>query len=80
MVRAAVASQGPLDHTYLCSCCTGLLTERIPAYRDEHGRIFIDRDPQLFAIILNFLRTREVRYVTPRRVSLTSVVHMSITQ
>lgn len=39
---------------------TALLSGRISTLRDEHGDIFIDRDPQLFSIILNYLRTREI--------------------
>ena len=26
--------------------------------RDHHGRLFIDRDPQLFAVLLQFLRAQ----------------------
>lgn len=37
-----------------------LLSERIPSRKDESGAIFIDRDPKIFSIILNYLRTRDV--------------------
>lgn len=39
---------------------TALLNGRIPTLRDEKGAVFIDRDPKLFAVILNYLRTREI--------------------
>lgn len=39
---------------------TALLSGRIPTVRDENGAIFIDRDPKLFGLILNFLRTRDI--------------------
>lgn len=39
---------------------TGLLSGRISSLRDETGAIFIDRDPQLFRVILNYLRTKEI--------------------
>ncbi|XP_075222522.1 BTB/POZ domain-containing protein KCTD3 [Lycorma delicatula] len=39
---------------------TALLSGRISSLRDETGAIFIDRDPRLFAIILNYLRTRDI--------------------
>lgn len=39
---------------------TALLSGRIPTVRDETGAIFIDRDPKLFGLILNFLRTRDI--------------------
>lgn len=39
---------------------TALLSGRISTLRDDNGDIFIDRDPQLFSIILNYLRTREI--------------------
>lgn len=39
---------------------SALLSGRISTLRDDKGAIFIDRDPQLFAIILNYLRTREI--------------------
>ncbi|KAI6652755.1 SH3KBP1-binding protein 1 [Oopsacas minuta] len=37
-----------------------LLSGRIPSMRDEIGAIFIDRDPDMFEIILHFMRTKEV--------------------
>lgn len=39
---------------------TALLSGRISSLRDEKGAIFIDRDPKIFSIILNYLRTREI--------------------
>ncbi|XP_059053337.1 BTB/POZ domain-containing protein KCTD3 [Achroia grisella] len=39
---------------------SALLSGRIPTVRDETGAIFIDRDPKLFGLILNFLRTRDI--------------------
>ncbi|CAK1550473.1 unnamed protein product [Leptosia nina] len=39
---------------------TALLSGRIPTVRDDTGAIFIDRDPNLFGLILNFLRTRDI--------------------
>ncbi|KAK9497590.1 hypothetical protein O3M35_004289 [Rhynocoris fuscipes] len=39
---------------------TALLSGRISSLRDESGALFIDRDPNLFARILNYLRTREI--------------------
>lgn len=37
-----------------------MLSGRISSLRDETGAIFIDRDPSLFSIILNYLRTKEI--------------------
>ena len=34
---------------------TGLLSGRIQTLKDEQGAIFIDRDPELFRLILNLL-------------------------
>ncbi|XP_046371327.1 BTB/POZ domain-containing protein KCTD3-like [Haliotis cracherodii] len=39
---------------------TSMLSGRISTLKDETDAIFIDRDPQLFTVILNFLRTKEV--------------------
>ncbi|CAG9766347.1 unnamed protein product [Ceutorhynchus assimilis] len=39
---------------------TALLNGRISSLRDEKGCIFIDRDPSVFAVILNYLRTKEI--------------------
>ena len=37
-----------------------MLSGRISSMRDEMGAIFIDRDPKLFRVILNYLRTRDI--------------------
>lgn len=39
---------------------TALLGGRIPSLRDETGAIFVDRDPTMFSVILNYLRTKDV--------------------
>ncbi|XP_017776819.1 PREDICTED: BTB/POZ domain-containing protein KCTD3 isoform X2 [Nicrophorus vespilloides] len=39
---------------------TALLSGRISSLRDDKGAIFIDRDPKIFSVILNYLRTREI--------------------
>ncbi|CAO1386703.1 unnamed protein product [Diamesa serratosioi] len=39
---------------------TSLLSGRIQSLRDENGAIFIDRDPDLFSTILNYLRTKDI--------------------
>ncbi|XP_044746905.1 BTB/POZ domain-containing protein KCTD3 isoform X3 [Coccinella septempunctata] len=39
---------------------TALISGRISSLRDEKGCIFIDRDPKIFSLILNYLRTREI--------------------
>ncbi|XP_052106922.1 BTB/POZ domain-containing protein KCTD3-like [Mytilus californianus] len=39
---------------------TSLLSGRILSLKDETGAIFIDRDPKLFSVILNFLRSKDV--------------------
>lgn len=39
---------------------SSLLSGRIASLRDETGAIFIDRDPDAFVPILNFLRTKEL--------------------
>ncbi|XP_076259871.1 BTB/POZ domain-containing protein KCTD3 [Rhynchophorus ferrugineus] len=39
---------------------TALLNGRISSLRDEKGYIFIDRDPEVFSVILNYLRTKEI--------------------
>ncbi|KAK0409741.1 hypothetical protein QR680_004727 [Steinernema hermaphroditum] len=39
---------------------TSLLSGRIPLVKDETGAIFVDRDPLLFRLILNYLRTKQV--------------------
>ena len=37
----------------------------MPSRRDDAGAIFIDRDPRLFAVLLNYLRTRDVLVDSP---------------
>jgi len=39
---------------------SALLSGRISSQKDETGAIFIDRDPELFRVILNFLRNRSL--------------------
>ena len=39
---------------------TSLLSGRISSNEDENGAIFIDRDPTLFRLILNYLRTHQL--------------------
>jgi BTB/POZ domain-containing protein KCTD3 len=39
---------------------TSLLSGRIQSLKDETGAYFIDRDPDIFALILNYLRTKDI--------------------
>ena len=41
----------------LCDYFKPVLDGRLQHGTDEHGRLFIDRSPELFAIILQFLRS-----------------------
>ena len=45
------------DTLSLCSYFQPVLDGRLPHGTDEQGRLFIDRSPELFATILQFLRT-----------------------
>lgn len=47
----------PGEDTFFAALVQG----RVPALRDETGAFFIDRDPEAFAEVLSFLRTRAVR-------------------
>ncbi|XP_025889048.1 SH3KBP1-binding protein 1-like, partial [Nothoprocta perdicaria] len=51
---------------------SSLLSGRISTLKDETGAIFIDRDPTVFAPILNFLRTKEL---DARGVSASLLLH-----
>ncbi|GLD65709.1 SH3KBP1-binding protein 1-like protein, partial [Lates japonicus] len=51
---------------------SSLLSGRISTLKDETGAIFIDRDPSLFAPILNFLRTKELH---PRSINVQMLMH-----
>uniref|UniRef100_A0A8C9TNN2 BTB/POZ domain-containing protein KCTD3 n=1 Tax=Scleropages formosus TaxID=113540 RepID=A0A8C9TNN2_SCLFO len=51
---------------------SSLLSGRISTLKDETGAIFIDRDPSLFAPILNFLRTKELH---PRSINVHLLMH-----
>ncbi|XP_029026826.1 SH3KBP1-binding protein 1 [Betta splendens] len=51
---------------------SSLLSGRISTLKDETGAIFIDRDPSLFASILNFLRTKELH---PRSINVHMLMH-----
>ncbi|GFR62246.1 BTB/POZ domain-containing protein KCTD3 [Elysia marginata] len=51
---------------------TSLLNGRISSNKDENGAIFIDRDPKIFSVILNFLRTKEIQL---RNVDLSALRH-----
>ena len=49
---------------------TVLLSGRIPSYKDKNGALFIDRDPKLFAIILNYLRTNQLFGVSEENIDM----------
>ncbi|XP_064438006.1 SH3KBP1-binding protein 1 isoform X2 [Mirounga angustirostris] len=66
MAAAAPATDGvpgpgpPGEVIHLNVGGKSLLSGRISTLKDETGAIFIDRDPTVFAPILNFLRTKEL--------------------
>lgn len=39
---------------------SALISGRIPSMKDDSGATFIDRDPSMFKIILNYLRTKQL--------------------
>lgn len=39
---------------------SALISGRIPSMKDDSAAVFIDRDPSLFKIILNYLRTKQL--------------------
>ncbi|XP_054855036.1 SH3KBP1-binding protein 1 isoform X2 [Eublepharis macularius] len=49
-----------------------LLSGRISTLKDETGAIFIDRDPDIFVPILNFLRTKELDL---RKINVSLLLH-----
>ncbi|XP_048585658.1 BTB/POZ domain-containing protein KCTD3 isoform X2 [Nematostella vectensis] len=51
---------------------SSLMSGRISSLRDETGAIFIDRDPDAFVPILNFMRTKEL---DPRGLDLRVIKH-----
>uniref|UniRef100_A0A3Q2PEJ0 BTB/POZ domain-containing protein KCTD3 n=1 Tax=Fundulus heteroclitus TaxID=8078 RepID=A0A3Q2PEJ0_FUNHE len=51
---------------------SSLLSGRISTLKDDDGAIFIDRDPCLFAPILNFLRSKELY---PRSINVHMLMH-----
>ncbi|XP_044281358.1 SH3KBP1-binding protein 1 isoform X2 [Varanus komodoensis] len=51
---------------------SSLLSGRISTLKDDTGAIFIDRDPDAFAPILNFLRTKELDV---RKTNLSLLLH-----
>ncbi|XP_015253176.1 PREDICTED: SH3KBP1-binding protein 1 [Cyprinodon variegatus] len=51
---------------------SSLLSGRISTLKDDDGAIFIDRDPSLFAPILNFLRSKELY---PRSINVHMLMH-----
>ncbi len=54
--NASASSGMAVNETFF----TALLSGRISSQVDETGAIFIDRDPDLFRIILNYLRARNL--------------------
>uniref|UniRef100_A0A8C2MC29 SH3KBP1-binding protein 1 n=1 Tax=Cricetulus griseus TaxID=10029 RepID=A0A8C2MC29_CRIGR len=63
---------GPRHPLGFPSAVCSLLSGRISTLKDETGAIFIDRDPTVFAPILNFLRTKEL---DPRGIHGSSLLH-----
>ena len=51
---------------------TALLNGRISSLRDEKGAVFIDRDPEVFSVILNYLRTGEISI---KNINLKTLLH-----
>lgn len=47
---------------------SALVSDRISSTKDDSGAYFIDRDPDLFAIILNFLRTNRLYNVDEKNI------------
>jgi hypothetical protein len=48
------------DTTMFSCMFSGRAGEDNTLIRDDHGRVFLDHDPELIEIIINFLRTRKI--------------------
>ncbi len=59
----------PGSDTFLATMLNGSL----PSMQDESGAYFLDRDPKMFSMILNYLRTRHVGSISPLLVSFVQV-------
>ncbi len=57
---------------------TSLLSERISSTKDSDGAYFIDRDPNLFHLILNYLRTKQLSLLhEASKGNLNALIHES---
>ena len=64
------------DTLSLCGYFKPVLDGRLQHGKDDHGRMFIDRSPELFAILLQFLRTCHVLF--KNKDMYMSLFHMSL--
>jgi hypothetical protein len=58
-LRSTLCRVAPADTMFSCMF-SGRSEEDTLLIRDDHGRVFLDHDPELIEIIVNFLRTRKI--------------------